>query len=72
MKKILATFAMGIALMLAFACTKTEYELTGNIAGTVIDVDSGEPIQGATVTLSPTSKNTYCGSGDVLQLKGEK
>ncbi|MBO2525994.1 MAG: hypothetical protein CW341_09905 [Bacteroidetes bacterium] len=31
------------------------------MSGTVIDVDSGEPISQATITLSPSSKNTYTG-----------
>lgn len=54
--------SMCVALiLLANACTKTQYDLFGNISGTVIDVDTGEPIQQATVTLSPTSKNTYTG-----------
>ena len=53
---------MSVALlMLASACTQTEYDLFGTISGTAIDVDSGEPVQQATVTLSPTSKNTYTG-----------
>ncbi|MBQ6097315.1 MAG: carboxypeptidase-like regulatory domain-containing protein [Bacteroidales bacterium] len=60
MKKLLS-----VLLCLAFAgltsCTHTEYDLFGNISGTVIDVDTGEPVQQATVTLSPTSKNTYTG-----------
>lgn len=62
MKKILAILVLGIALLgLASSCTKTQYDLFGTISGTVIDVDTGEPVQQATVTLSPTSKNTYTG-----------
>lgn len=61
MKKI-ALFTIGLAIfMLANSCAKTEYDLTGNISGTVIDYTTGEPIQKALVTLSPTSKNTYTG-----------
>lgn len=62
MKRIATTLIMGLSiLLLASACSKTEYDLFGNISGTVIDVDTGEPIQQAVVTLSPTSKNTYTG-----------
>ena len=31
------------------------------ISGTVIDLDTGDPIQQATVTLSPSGRNTYTG-----------
>lgn len=61
MKKILLSAVFCLALAGLTSCTHTEYDLFGNISGTVIDVDTGEPIQQATVTLSPTSKNTYTG-----------
>ena len=62
MKKILTSLAVCAAIfMLACACTKTQYDFFGNISGTVIDVDTGEPLQQAIVTLNPTSKNTYTG-----------
>ena len=62
MKKTITFLSVCVALLLlASACTRTEYDLFGNISGTVIDVDTGEPVQQATVTLSPTSKNTYTG-----------
>lgn len=38
-----------------------EYDSTGKISGTVIDLDSGEPIQSALITLSPGGLNTYTG-----------
>lgn len=63
MKKILSALVLCFALlMLGSACTKTQYDLFGNVSGTVIDVDDGEPIGGATVTLSPGGLNTYTGS----------
>lgn len=58
MKKVLTIF---ILATLFAACSPEEYDHFGEISGTVIDVDSGEPVQQATVTLSPTSKNTYTG-----------
>lgn len=62
MKKIITILLLCAALPLMFsACTKTQYNLNGNISGTVIDYDTGSPIQNALVTLSPTSKNTYTG-----------
>ena len=63
MKKILATLVLGLALLgMATSCTPTQYDIYSNIAGTVIDVDNGEPIAQATVTLSPGGLNTYTGS----------
>lgn len=63
MKKILSILMVAAALLLlTTACTKTQYDLFGNISGTVIDVDTGEPVQQATVTLSPGGKNTYTGT----------
>lgn len=62
MKRILKSAILcAVLLLLSTACTKTQYDLFGNISGTVIDVESGEPIQQALVTLSPSSKNTYTG-----------
>lgn len=49
------------------ACSPVEYDHFGNISGTVIDVDTGEPVQQATVTLSPTSKNTYTGMDGMFE-----
>ena len=37
-------------------------EMFGAISGTVIDLEKGEPIEGALVTLSPTGMNVYTGS----------
>lgn len=62
MKKILATLVLGLMLLgIATSCTKTQYDLFGSISGTVSDVDTGEPLERANVTLSPTSKNTFTG-----------
>lgn len=47
---------------LTTSCGHTEYDLYSTITGTVIDVDDGEPIAQATVTLSPGGINTYTGS----------
>ena len=39
-----------------------DYSVLGTISGTVVDVVSGDPIQNATVTLSPSGKNVFTGS----------
>lgn len=60
MKRIITTFITCLAiLLLASACSKTEYDIYSNVSGTVIDVDSGEPIAQATVTLTPGGLNAY-------------
>lgn len=38
-----------------------DYDVFCTVSGTVIDLDSGDPIQQATVTLSPNGYNTYTG-----------
>ncbi|MBQ8704276.1 MAG: carboxypeptidase-like regulatory domain-containing protein [Bacteroidales bacterium] len=63
MKKILATLVLGLSLLaMAVSCTPTEYDIYSTISGTVVDVDNGEPVAQATVTLSPSGLNTYTGS----------
>lgn len=56
-------------LLLASACSKTEYDIYSNISGTVMDVDNGEPIGQATVTLTPGGLNTYTGSDGHFDFK---
>ncbi len=52
-----------IALIaLATSCEPVTYDTFCGITGTVVDVDSGELIQGALVILSPGGYNTYTGS----------
>lgn len=54
--------ALALLICLSTSCSEPyEYNTLGAISGTVIDVDSGEPIQGALVTLSPGGFNTYTG-----------
>ena len=59
MKKV---FLFIIALTaLATSCEPVVYDTFCTISGTVIDLETGDPIQQATVTLSPTGYNTYTG-----------
>lgn len=70
MKRIVKTATLCAALLLlASACTKTQYDLFGNISGTVVDYDNGEPIAQATVTLSPGGLNTYTGNDGHFDFK---
>ena len=59
-------FALIACVMLLCFTTSCEsglvdYDVYGSISGTVIELDTGEPVQQATVTLSPSGKNTYTG-----------
>lgn len=56
-------------LLLATACTKTQYDLFGSISGTVIDVDTDEPLAGVTVTLTPGGLNNYTGNDGLFEFK---
>ncbi len=60
MKKTLLLIMALVAL--ATSCEPVTYDTFCTISGTVIDVDSGDPIQSATVTITPGSYNTYTGS----------
>ena len=63
MKKLLAILSIGVTLLvITSSCNKIQYDLFGNISGTVIDEDNGEPINKVTVTLSPSGLNTYTGN----------
>lgn len=71
MKRIIATLTLSIILLLtANACTKKEYDTMGNIAGTVIENDSSEPVSQAIVTINPTAKNTYTGTDGSFEFRG--
>jgi hypothetical protein len=60
MKKTLLIIIALIAL--TTACNPVTYDTFCDITGIVVDLDSGDPIQGALVTLSPRGYNTYTGS----------
>lgn len=62
MKTKLFLFLISFTLMLGMtSCDDLEYDSNSSIAGTVIDVDTGEPIEGALITLTPGGLNTYTG-----------
>lgn len=70
MKKLLTVLIIGMVMLtMTSACNKITYDLFGNISGTVIDVDSHEPLDGVTVTLSPGGLNTYTGSDGLFEFK---
>lgn len=59
MKKVVLFIIALIAL--TTSCEPVVYDTFCTISGTVIDLETGDPVQQATVTLSPTGYNTYTG-----------
>lgn len=54
-------------IALATSCEPVTYDTFGGISGEVVDLSTGDPIQQATVTLSPTGMNTYTGSDGTFE-----
>ncbi len=72
MKKIaciLLTF-ITLASVMSSCGGELEYDSSGKISGTVIDMDFGEPIQDALITLSPGGLNTYTGYDGSFEFLG--
>lgn len=59
----LLLFACAMLLCITTSCDDdfVDYNVLGSISGTVIDVDTHDPVQSAIVTLSPSGLNTYTG-----------
>ena len=65
MKKRIVPLLVSLAMLMCFATSCVDpivADVFGSISGTVIDMESGDPVPQATVTLSPTGKNTYTGN----------
>ena len=68
-KVVLAVLAF-FTIVVISACDPVTYDTYGNISGTVIDKDTGEPLDDAYISLSPKSKpNTYTGSDGQFEFK---
>ena len=66
MKKLLTAIAIATALMFS-ACDDVEYDLYTTVAGMVVDEQTSEPIEGATVNLSPSGKSSTTGSDGTFE-----
>lgn len=76
-RKTIVSFAILLIVFLMTSCDKgmIQSDMYGTISGTLIEMGSGEPIQGALITLSPGGKNTYTGydgSFDFLELEAKQ
>lgn len=68
-KRRIIFFVVIVAFGLFVSCKPETFNSFGNIAGTVIDVDTGDPVALAKITLTPTSKNAETGSDGQFEFK---
>ncbi len=61
MRKIISSLFVLLIVNLFSACKPESYDTFGDIVGTVIDVETGDVVKQATITLTPTAQNTYTG-----------
>ena len=47
--------------LLLTGCEKRIIDITGTLSGTIVEMETGEPVKNALLTLSPGGKNTYSG-----------
>lgn len=69
MKQKLFYFILVVVLTTFVSCDPITYDTFGTISGTVVEMSTGDVIEGALVTLSPTGKNTYTGSDGFFELQ---
>lgn len=73
MKNRIGSVLMAFATLLCFTISCSDdledYNVLGTISGTVVDLDTSDPIQQATVTLSPGGMNTYTGHDGVFEFR---
>lgn len=68
-KILLAAVSLILLIGLGSCSTGDDFEVFGNIYGIVVDAASGEPIAGATITLSPGQRTQTSGSDGVYEFK---
>lgn len=66
MKKLLVIMALCLPFLLS-SCAKKVVETSISIYGTVVDADNNSPVQGALLTLWPSSRECYTGSDGSYQ-----
>lgn len=61
MKKLfLCSLFVGIVVLFS-SCKPTTYDVFANLSGTVVEMETGDVVSNALITLSPSGKNTYTG-----------
>ena len=56
--KRLTFCAILLALLIMIGCEPVTYDVFATVCGTVVDSETMEPIEGVSVVLSPSNKNT--------------
>lgn len=69
MKQKLFYFILSAVFIAFVSCTPVTYDTFGTISGTIVEMSTGDVIEGALVTLSPTGKNTYTGSDGFFEIQ---
>lgn len=79
MKKRIGSLLLAIVTLICVTASCSDgyvdYDTYGTISGTVIDLDTHEPIQSASVSILPGSTNTYTsydGTYEFIELDGGK
>lgn len=57
------------SILILGACAKDEMVYTGNIMGKVTDANSGEVLQGVTVTITPSGASRTTGSDGYFEFR---
>ena len=73
MKKIRCIIMTTMCVLVAWfwtSCTKDEVELTGEIYGKITNGQSGEPLNGVSVTITPGGKSTFTGNDGAFSFVG--
>lgn len=69
MKNKLFYFILSVVFTTLISCDPITYDTFGTISGTVVEMSTGDVVEGALVTLSPTGKNTYTGSDGFFEIQ---
>ena len=68
MKKFFYLIIICFPLLLT-GCEKRIIDITGTLSGTILEMETGEPIKNALLTVSPGGKNTYSGSDGFFEFQ---
>lgn len=70
MKRVLLLFFLVIGLLTAgVSCTKDVIDTTGDLAGTVTDAKTNEPLSGVSISIAPTGATRSTGSDGKFEFK---
>lgn len=69
MKQKLFYLILLVVFTVFVSCDPITYDTFGTISGTVVEMSTGDVVERAYVTLSPTGKDTYTGSDGFFELQ---